>query len=195
MQRTSWPALVLLTGLVFPLTGCMTAIKQAFREAKGATGEVFTTREVAAGELERFNSVVFRPATTDVGERITPTSLLLGFDNGVREISGDLAADYPGGDPTLTIQTTLIYFQAKSVLGGAEALARVKMLEGDRVVVDSVVRSESDAFRAGNEDALSAALARGIRAFLVEKKFTPERRKEVDKRREEERKAKAGEES
>ncbi|MCC6360252.1 MAG: hypothetical protein IT450_16025 [Phycisphaerales bacterium] len=190
MRRSSLPMVVLAAVAVMPLTGCMTAIKQALREAKGATGEVFPTREVRPGELERFNGVAFRPATTDVGERITPAALLLGFDNGAREIAGDLAADYPGGDPTLTIQTSLIYFQSKGILSGAEALARVKMLEGDRVVIDSVVRSESDAFRAGDEEALSAALARGIRKFLIDNKYTPEKRKEVDKKREEEKKAK-----
>lgn len=184
-MRRSWLAFTVLAALGLSLTGCMTAIKQAFHEAKGATGEVFTTSEVADGALERFQSIEFRPATTEVGPKITPPTLLLGFDNGAREVMTDLKPDYPGGAPTLTIDTTLLYFQSKGILSGAEALARVKMFDGDRIVVDSVVRSESDAFSAGGEDALSSALARGVRKFLIQKKYTPEKREQVDKAREE----------
>ena len=142
-------AFVLLLTHALGLTGCFTIAKQAYHEAVGAQGDVLTISEVREPALARFQSVEFTPATTTVGSKLCPAELLRAYDRGMNLCAARLTGLYSGTDPRLTVDSEILYFQKKGLLGGAFTLTRVRMRAAEQLAFDALVRAESEAFRAG----------------------------------------------
>jgi hypothetical protein len=151
-------AFVLLAANAALVTGCFTMAKQAYSEVRGAQGELLPIREMSAAALARYQSVDFTPATTTVGARICPPAVLRAYDRSANQLAARLRQQsYPGGVPSLRIDSDVLYFQGKGLLSGALMLTRVRMLVGDELVGDTLVKAESNSFRAGGEGDLAKA--------------------------------------
>lgn len=150
--------------------GCLTIAKQAFHEAVGAQGEFLPIRELSPSALARYRSVEFKPASTTVGDRICPPELLRAYDRSLARLAASLRAEYPGGEPGLVVDSEVLYFQRKGLLGGALMLTRVRLRCAEELVLDGLLRAESDAFRAGGEPDLAQASADALGKLLVQPK-------------------------
>src|SRR5262249_48689612 len=127
----------------------------------------------SADTLKRINSVQFEACTSDMGEHITPSGLLMAYDKAASETQANLSKTMPGGSPTLTVRTALVYFQTKGVFSGAEAMGRARMYDGSSMVGDVLLRSESDAFTAGGEKSMATAMIKALGKYLEDKRGKP----------------------
>jgi hypothetical protein len=155
---------------LWPLSGCMTAVKQVFHEARGAKAKVLLVADVGERSLASYQGLRFEPATTTIGANLCPPGLLTYYDDHTRGLTEALRETFPGGEPVLQIGTEVTYFQKKGALSQAEFLARVRMRDGGRVVVDALLRAESKSFRRGGENALAEAAVEALRKFLKKQK-------------------------
>lgn len=181
---------VFMLGML-PLSGCMTAIKQGIYEMRGARGEVLPMADAPLTDVDSFGDVEFAPATTTVSDRIIPHELLTAYDKRAPEYVENFRADYETSSQKLLVRTDMIYFQSKGIMSPALLLARVKFFAGERLVQDSIVKVESQAFRAGDEIALANATLTAIEKHCKEffkarsEDEQKRRRDELEKRREE----------
>ena len=151
--------LLTLTSLQF---GCSTLAKQAFYEARGADAEVEPITLPPAESLQgRFGQVRFRPARVDLGP-LAP-GLAAAYERAARETERRLN----GGGETAEIDSELLYFQEKGLMGSALLLVRARVWSGGRALGDAIIKAESKAFRAGGEDSLSKACTREIADYLL----------------------------
>lgn len=164
---------VLLVTFSTTLTGCTTAIKQVYHEVRGAKSEVMLVRNVSENAIAPYQDVQFDAVTTSVGSKICPPSLLAAYNEAAAVRRDRLREAYPGGSPALRITSDLIYFQEKGLLSGAVLLARVKLHDRDdnRVVVDTLVRTESKSFRKGGGGDLAESNVRAIGKMLEGRKI------------------------
>ncbi len=176
-------AFILLVANVAWVTGCFTVAKQAFSEVRGAQGEMLPIREMSAAALARYRSVEFTPATTTVGSRICPPELLRAYDRSANQVASRLKRSYAGGEPSLKIDSDVLYFQGKGLLSGALLLARVRMRAGDELVGDALVKTESNSFRAGGEGDLAQASLDAVAWFLEKPQRTAPPRDATEKTR------------
>lgn len=165
-RRAGETLLVLLTTSTLSLTGCFTIAKQAIHEARGAQGELLPVSTVGDSALARCRSIVFTPADTTAGPRLCPPALLREYDAATRKLAARLRPHYPGGAPTLTVDSEILYFQRKGLLSGAFMLTRVRMRADDRLAVDAIIKAESAAYTAGGEDDLADATVDALGRFL-----------------------------
>ena len=172
-KRIQVASLLILTTL-FPLAGCTTAAKQVLYEYCGARAKVHLVNELGEHELMPYQSVHFESSTSTVTPHICTFSLLRKYDDSCQTMEHDLRDEYPGGEPALRVSSEINYFQRKGLLGSAMCLTRVKMRDGERLVVDAVVLAVSNAFRAGGETALAEASAKAIGKFLKKQKIVEE---------------------
>jgi hypothetical protein len=169
------------TGLLFLSGGCTTVAKQALHEFRGAKAEVSPVQEIGDRALARYQSVRFEPARSDVGQ-VCPPRVLEAWDIHAGEEEVELAEYFPGGSPTLRIESEIWFFKEKGLLGNAECLARVRMREGEALKADLVVQALSKAFRAGDESALTKAAVKAIGKFLKNQKEVEESESKNDNR-------------
>jgi len=163
-RRAAWAVLPIL--LLVSLSGCTTALKQAYYEARGAKSKIIPVTDLEQDALLKYRSVRFEPATTTVGDRICPLELRRSYDRHTTELASELREFYPGGDPGLRVASEILYFQKKGLLSGSQCLTRVQMREGEQLVVDAIVRTESKSFREGGEDALAESNVKALGKFL-----------------------------
>jgi len=161
-MRTLLVSAVLLT----PATGCTTLAKQGLQEVLGAQAKVILVNEVNPETLRNYRDVRFEPATTTLSPRVCPPEVLEYADAAYAELREDLRDLYGGGEPALRVTTDLLYFQKKGLLGAAELLARVRMFDSDRLVVDALVRTVSKSFRKGGAKALARESVEAVGRFL-----------------------------
>lgn len=174
MQRRNSVTVVRRLGILLTLalavlpatTGCRYVATQAFAEVRGAQAEIHTPAPVSSNAFQRFRDVEFLPARSDFGGRMIPRALLRAYDDSGIEAIGKLRDRFPGGEPVVRIATEILYFQSKSLMSGAEALARVQFVDGSSIVLDSIIRAESESFRAGDEVALARAIMDAIVRLL-----------------------------
>lgn len=162
-MNRSRPALFALAALVIaPQFGCSTLAKQAFYEARGADAEVEPISLPAADTLRgRFGQVRFRAARCDLGP-LAP-ALPGAFERAARRTEQRLN----GGGETAEIDSELLYYQEKGLMGSALLLARITVTSGGRALGDAIVKAESKAFRAGGEDSLARACTEEIADYLL----------------------------
>lgn len=174
MLRRSWRG-VALAALVVPLAGCRWLVTQTISEVKGADAVVHPIVMPSREALARINSVEFAPSTAETSDTLVPAGVLRAYDRAAQEaLTKQPTYDLPGGPPSLTIRTALWYFQAKGVFSGAEAIGRIRMYDGDRMIGDAVVRGESESFRVG-EGLMAEAMVKSIMRFLQKQRGkTPE---------------------
>jgi len=166
-------ALVLLATIAWSLTGCSTLAKQAYKEVRGAQGKVLPATDVVPQALSKYQSIEFTPATTSAGQ-LCPATLLRAYDRSASQVGTQLQSTYPGGAPTLTVDSDILYFQGKGALSGAFMLTRAKLRDGERVAGEVFLRAESDSYRAGGEDALANASVNALAKFLKARGATGE---------------------
>ncbi len=128
-------------------------------------------------------SVEFTPATTTVGSRICPPEVLRAYDRSANQVAFRLKRSYAGGEPSLKIDSEVLYFQGKGLLSGALLLARVQMHAGDELVGDALVKTESNSFRAGGEGDLAQASLDALARFLEKPQRTAPPRDAAEKPR------------
>ena len=157
---------LLLAATLLPVTGCGTAAKQAFYELRGAKGTIEFIHELPGEQLDRYGSVRFEPATSDIGVVLCPPGLRARYDECTRELSEELRELFPGGEPTLTILTEILFFKSKGLLGDASFLSRVRFKEQEQLVGDALVVVGSKSFRKGGTDAMAETGVRTIGKFL-----------------------------
>lgn len=180
----------LLAALISSLTGCTTLIKQAYYEIHGAGAEIKLNEDMGDRTLLNYKSVRFMPLERAVGERIVPAAFVQSYDHTSAEVIVDLKGDYPGGEPSLTVKSEVLYFQAKGMLSSALALTRVRIFASEKQIIDAMVLAETKAFREGSGDeSLAAATVNAIGKMLSTRK-NPETydEKEEQEREEKERK-------
>jgi hypothetical protein len=162
-------SLVLLASTLLPLAGCLGAAASvathALKEVRGAHADVLPATDVGRQTLSKYQGIEFTPAMTTAG-RLCPPSLLRAYDRATSQIGTQLQSAFPGGAPTLTIDSDILYFQGKGMLSGAFMLTRVKLRDGQRVTGELFVRAESESFHAGGEDALANASVTALGKYL-----------------------------
>jgi len=159
-------------------TGCVSAVKHAYYEVRGAKVKVMPAQEtVLRGRIIElfapYQSFTFAPATTTVGPEFCPQRALAAFDAYTANLLADasrgpkLKQHYPGGEPSLHISTEIQFMESKGLLGSALVIARVKFKDSARTVLDAVVFTKSQAFREGGRENLAEETAKGIAEFLI----------------------------
>jgi hypothetical protein len=166
-------ACVVLVAALAPLTGCFSVVTRGYYEVRGAKGTIEFIERLAPGDLARYRSVRFEPATTTIGSKLCPSEVRTAYDRSARNLPLQLRERFPGGDPTLDIATEVLFFQKKGLFGDAQLLSRVKFKEQDRLVGDAIVVVGSKAFREGDANALAETAVKTLGKFL-EKGVTPE---------------------
>ena len=166
--RTGWAAALSLAATAVLQTGCLgTVLKQGFEEVRGAHADLLPIVSVSELALAKYESVAFTPATTTIGDRLCPPGVRRAYDRSASQLLARLTRVYPGGPPTLTIDTDIVYFQKKGLFSGGQLLARVKMHGADQLVADALLKAETQSFRAGGEDNLARAAIQALQRFLV----------------------------
>jgi hypothetical protein len=156
----------LLCAALVTTTGCRYLAVQAYAEVRGAQGVVHTPSPVSPTAFNRFRDVEFQPARSEFSAPMIPSALLRSYDDAGIAAIGRLRDKFPGGEPTVRIAASFLYFQSRSFTAGAEAIARVQFFDGSSMMLDSIVRAESESFRAGDEVALAHALVDAIIRLL-----------------------------
>ncbi len=166
------PGLALV--LLLPLCGCMSAVKQAYYEVKGAEGDVRLLNDMAPEALRTFGAVQFTPVTTALPPRYCPPAVLEEYDRCARLAVTALKPHFPGAGPALTIDSELLYSQGKGLLSAGLLITRLRMRdEQGNLVVDALLRSESKSFREGRGEHLAASSIEAlIRWLRVQKERT-----------------------
>ncbi|HUU97199.1 MAG TPA: hypothetical protein VM487_15785 [Phycisphaerae bacterium] len=178
--RLTGVVLGLLAALVLSTSsGCTTVAKQAFHEFRGAKADVSFVRDIGDRALAVYRSVEFESARSDVG-LVCPPKVLQAWDQHAGEEQAELAEYFPGGPPTLRIESEIWFFKEKGLLGHAECLARVRMRDSGTVKADLIVQALSKSFRAGDESALTRAAVQAIGKFLKNQKKAEENDEEEE---------------
>lgn len=169
-----WVRGILLgAGLLALNTGCTTLLKQGYYEARGARGEVQPNMELAADALASYRSVEFKPAHTFLSEQLCPRKTLNRYDEYAREAERAMNPELGDATPTLVVDTEIFHVRVKDLLKAAQFLARLRMYDGDLLVVDAILNVQSQSFREGDERDLAKAAFKSIRKFIHTYRGTP----------------------
>jgi hypothetical protein len=130
---------------------------------------VHPTGPVSPGAFDRFNSIAFAPATTESG-RLCPPELLAAYDSAAEDAVAASDRTFPGGPPTLRIESEMLYFQGSGVFKTALCLIRVKMFDEARPVLQAVVAAESKSVTRNARGDLPQACAKAIGEYLARRR-------------------------
>ena len=119
----------------------------------------------AGADVRAARSLEFAPATTTLGP-LCPGSVLRSFDAAARRTWPERTRRFPGGPPRLRIYPEVTYFQGKGLMSGALLLARLQLELDGQPAGEALLVTESDAFTAGGEDALSKEAIEAIVKWL-----------------------------
>jgi hypothetical protein len=160
----------LLALMVVSLSGCTTALKQAYYEFRGADAKLVPVQRTAAGALDPINSVRFLPPTSTTSPLVVTPTVLRTYETASQRAESLLNSHLPGGNPMLTIDSELIFLQEKGLLSSGMLLVRIKMTEGGRLVADGISQAETKSFRKGGEDDLAKVAAGAVAKYIAEQK-------------------------
>lgn len=163
-------AIILLSLTLLPVAACTTVAKRAFYEVRGARGKMLLNAVLPEGALARYQNVRFTPATTSLSPLLCPRDVIESYDRHARTQVNELSDVYPGSTPELVIDTEILYFQKKGLLGRAQLLTRVKLHGDNGLAVDGLVNTQSKAFRAGGADKLARTSVEVLGDFLRKQK-------------------------
>lgn len=168
--RAGSAAALPLAAVALLQTGCFSVLKQGYYEVRGAHGEVLPITPGPELTLTKYQGVEFTPATTTIGDRLCPPALRRAYDGSANQVASRLKPLYPGGPPTLTIDSEIVYFQKKGLFSGGQLLVRVRLRDVDQLVTDVLVRAETQSFREGGEADLARAAVQALQQFLERRK-------------------------
>lgn len=166
-------ALLVLAGSAVGSTGCFTVAKQAYREVRGAQGEYLPISEPGAAALAQAGELQFKPATTSVGSRICPPEVLRAYDLAAAREFAAWKTGLAGSGRSLTVESEVMYFQAKNLSGGAIMLTRVRLLADGQLAADGLLKAESHSFRAGGHEDLARVSLEALHRHLQLKRQPP----------------------
>lgn len=166
MSRYLIVSLIALSSVMAGNLGCTTALKQGYYEFRGAQGEIEMIQQNRP--LRDVQQVTFHQVTTTAGKEIVPPVLMREYDRYAKQFLFRWNDMFPGGDPALTVDSEVLYYQKKGILSGALMLTRVKMFEQDDLAADMIVKVESKSFREGGEEDLSEAAIDTLEEFFAE---------------------------
>ncbi len=161
--------LALLAAGTLATTGCSAVTSVAgpvFNEVRGAHGSVIALREPARDVFGRIASLKFTPATCSLGPRIGTPELLRAYDIAASEFAARFAGVRLANAVPLVCDTDVLYFQKKGLVSGGLLLARVRLRADNTDGGEVLLKAESQAFRAGDEAALSTAAVDALGRFL-----------------------------
>jgi hypothetical protein len=132
-----------LFAIVLSSSGCMTAVKTAYYEVRGAKVKVVPadTSVSRTQIMERFapyDSFTFQPARTTLGSHLCPRKVLNSFDTTAAALPAELTEQYPGGGRGLTISSDVQFFESKGLLGSALMFTRVNFRDAGSTVLDAL---------------------------------------------------------
>lgn len=161
-----------IAGLIAATTltaGCSRIASQAIAEIRGAQAETHVIQSVNAAELAAHQSIEFRPAQSSIGS-LCPPKLLSAYDAAAVMAKTELAPYFPGGTPSLEVDSQIIYFQKKGLLSAAQCLARVRLTGSSGTLWDAIITAESGSFAQGDEEALAEACVEALVELLSQAK-------------------------
>lgn len=164
----SWLVVLWAGGLVGQ-TGCMSAAKQGLHEVIGARAEVIPLSEGEGRHLARYNTVAYARARTELSSRVIAPSLLAEYDAAARQAEAALAEKLPGGGPVLLVDSEILFYQKKGLLGAGQLLSRVWLRDGEDVVYEALVNATTKSFREGAAGDLAEATVKSLAKFIRER--------------------------
>lgn len=176
-RNTSTPlrliTMIGLTLLVSTNVGCFTAIKQTFSEFRGAKGEVLINQDLEGRPFATVGSVQIRPTRTRLAEKLCSTEMLDAMRYEVLNAQSYLRSDFRGDGQTLVIDTEVLYFAEKTILGSALLLVWLEFRVDEKLVADGILRIDSNAFSDDKPEELAEAGLEALRQFVLLHKLGP----------------------
>jgi hypothetical protein len=170
MTRTSWwLGLLVVVMAVGGLSGCANGDRSG-RAPYGVYGTVLPNEAPLPSALSGYRSVRFMTAETELHGRRCPPLVVNTYDRWARsplDVPAVFAAAFPGGPPTLTVESELVYFNKDPKLGPAQLVAHVKIYDGRRLLDKVVVNAVSNSFREGISEELAREAVDAIRRYLA----------------------------
>ncbi len=168
MRKASLAIVVLLMCMS---SGCMTIAKRGLGEVMGAKGEVLAVRPVSRATLASYRSVKLGTVTNEVGGLCPPQ-----WVNALRTtvpavLAKELGKEFPGGEPSLTVDLNVQYAQAGGTLSSIVApekliIARMYVRGSDAGQLGELVLvTRSEATRADAAEMAEGA-GQGIARYL-----------------------------
>ena len=168
MQRLF--TLVLLSASVAFSSGCMTAAKRAFKEAKGAGSDAEPVPGSGGGSFAQFQGVNIGQPRTDLGGLVN-SDFMTSLPNELRKHLVEAEdASFKGSAPSLTIEPEVRYFHR----GGGPFPTKIAVvlywLRGDGADYGRIqVVTKSEATGTGDDD-MAASNARELATYLADRK-------------------------
>lgn len=149
-------------------TGCFTAARQAFSEVRGAQATVEPISASGSFPAANIAQVRFRPPRTEApGGSGTPGTLVTAFESAARKAEADFNRGSASGGRTVEVDTKLIYFRERGLLGSSLLLARVQAHEAGRTLLDAFVHTETQSIRDGDVEGMTRAVVEGVAKYLT----------------------------
>lgn len=149
--------------------GCspMGALKSAYYEFKGAGADLKLNQAADDRTLAQYDAVEFDPAQTTLGDKLVSRALLAAYDRAARQAVEKLRDEgFGGATRPVRVATEFIYCQEKGLLSAGLAIARVKVTGESQLLLDAIIKAESQAFTRGGEDDLAEASVRALQKYL-----------------------------
>ena len=162
--------LTILGSMLFFNTGCMTAVKRAYKEGKGASSKAEPVRlpGTELADYTRYKSVQIVPPRTNLGNLVTPEFKSHLVSSMRQALVEDEEAIFKGGSPTLTIEPEVMWYH-RGGIGGVfpEKFAVVLfwMKEGNNEIGRIQIVTKSEAART-EDDALAESAAGRLAKYL-----------------------------
>jgi hypothetical protein len=172
-------AVPLLAVLILAAGGCnpTSIAKQGFKELKGASGKVLPIQRPTGSDLQTYKSVRLNQVTNEIG-RLCPPTLLSALKVAIPQALSEIADEYPGGEPVLSIDIAVQYAQTGGGIGAALGkdqylISRVYLRDPDTNPVGQLVLvAHSEAMRTTEQD-LAVAAAKKLAHYLKSTKAKP----------------------
>ena len=163
----SGPARLMICLLCLALAGCAVAARQTIQTVRGGYSDVLVIQPVEF--LRDYQTVDFRPLTSDVGDHVSP-ALLSQFQSAV---STELTARgvAPPSGRVLRIQSRVIHVELKPHALHKEIILRVNLVDGATGRLVGVVNITGQAGGVSDVKDLATGLAKGIVQLLAEHRF------------------------
>ena len=155
--------LVAVVVLAAAAGGCLTALKRGFHETVGATGAVvWTVPQPPASNFHACRSLAVGEVANSVGS-VCPPAAVSAVRPALTKAFASLAQEYPGGEPSLTVDVTVQWYKTSEVLGTLVSpeswliwLVKFRRSDG-QILPDLVVVANSEAARTSEADLVEAA--------------------------------------
>jgi hypothetical protein len=144
------------------LMGCSTLAKQGYSEFKGAQSELKIVGAAQSGAVKNASGIEFKAAKSSIGPEVVGPTVLQTYDAEARKVAEKLAGNFKGKDAKLVVDSDLLYYQGKGITSGGMLLTHVRVHAGDKLVLDTLIKTESESFRSRDEAALTRSAVEAL---------------------------------